>query len=202
MLTVRLLNAAPFIRRTAAIVVGMILLAVVCAIGIGLYGAVMSARSEVYEKRVDLGRLLSVVALGKSVKTSDTAEAGKEVQAEFLPGENEAAARSGLQKRLSEAAAATSVMVLSAGNAPTLNEKGVVYVGLRANISGPLENIHGLLLNLETTLPVLFIREATLTTTGSNPDMPEANSSDISAQLLFYGVLQTSAAASGSEGKS
>ncbi|MFD9901603.1 type II secretion system protein GspM [Mesorhizobium sp. UC74_2] len=199
MLSVRLLNAPLLVRRGAAIVFGLILLAVACAIVAGLYGSVMSARSEVYEKRVELGRLLSIVALEKSIKTTDTAE--KASQAEFLPGENEAAARSGLQKRLSEAASAANVTVLSAGNAPTLNEQGVVYVGLRANISGALENIHGLLRNLETTMPVLFIREATLTATGGNPDMPQANANEISAQLLFYGVLQTGAPTNNAESK-
>lgn len=202
MLLVRLLNAPPIVRRGVAIAFGLIFLGIAVAAIAGLYSAVMSARSEVYEKRVELGRLLSIAALGKSAKSNDIGKPAKMNQVEFLPEETEAAARSGLQKRLSEAAVNTSVTVLSAGNVPTLTEQGVVYVGLRANISGSLENIHGLILNLETTVPVLVIREATLTATGNSSNLPQNSSTEISAQLLFYGVLQARAASNIVESKS
>ncbi|WP_054310113.1 type II secretion system protein GspM [Mesorhizobium sp. 1M-11] len=199
---VRLLNASLLVRRSAAIALSVVFLGIAYAITASLYGALVSTRNDVYEKRAELGRLLAIVAMEKSVKATNTARASTTSPAEFLPGENEAAARSGLQKRLSEAAATTGITVLSAGNAPTINEQGVVYVGLRANVSGSLENVHGLILNLETTLPVLFIREATLTATGSNMVTAQTSSTEISAQLMFYGVLQASAPAGIGESKS
>jgi len=102
-----------------------------------------------------------------------------------------------LQTRLNAIAAANGVSVLSAGNAPMLSEAGVDFIGLRANLSGPLEGIHNAILAIETSLPVLFIREATLRTTNVGPAAGRTGDPELFAEILFYGPLQTQMAPAG-----
>ena len=151
--------------------------------------SVASAQAGIEEKRELLGQLQSVAALAKRLDSAASPVAA--ANPEFLTGESEAIIRGGLQTRLNAIATANGVNVLSAGNAPVLSEAGVDFIGLRANLSGPLEGIHNAVLAIETSLPVLFIREATLRTTDVGPVAGRTGDPEIFAEILFYGPLQT-----------
>lgn len=194
----RILNAPVLVRRSLAIGLAVIAVALASWVVFLALGSIETAKAEVDQKRETLGQLQAIVALAKTIDASAMpAPAG--AQGEFLTGESEAVIRGGLQTRLNALAASNKVTVLSAGNAPALNEDGVSYLGLRANVSGSLEAVHGFMLNLETTLPVLFVREATLRTTNTSPT--QTAEPEIFAEVLFYGALRTDDAAAPSGGK-
>lgn len=193
-----ILNAHPLVRRLIALAIAA---AAVCIAGWVVFTAfdsIAAAHTEIQEKREMLGQLQAVAALAKRLDSaSDQAAANPE----FLTGESEAVIRGGLQTRLNAIAASNGVTVLSAGNAPALRETGVDFIGLRANFSGPLEGVHSTILGIETSLPVLFIREATLRTTNVGPAAGRTADPELFAEILFYGPLQTKATSAFREAK-
>ncbi|TGQ73015.1 general secretion pathway protein GspM [Mesorhizobium sp. M00.F.Ca.ET.186.01.1.1] len=189
-----ILNSRLLLRRSLAVAI-----AGLCALLAGwllfaALGSVASARSDIDDKRATLGQIDAVVALAKTMEASAPPPAASG-RGEFLSGDSEAIIRGGLQTRLNAIATSNKVVVLSAGNAPALNENGVAYLGLRANVSGTLEGVHGFMLSLETTLPVLFIRETTLRVTNVAPSEAPNVEPEIFAEVLFYGALPSGIAA-------
>lgn len=190
-----ILNTRPTIRRLIALALAVVAACVLAWVVFAAFDSVASAQAGIEEKRELLGQLQSVAALAKRLDSAASPEAA--ANPEFLTGGSEAIIRGGLQTRLNAIAAANGVSVLSAGNAPVLSEAGVDFIGLRANLSGPLEGIHNAILAIETSLPVLFIREATLRTTDVGPAAGRTGDPEIFAELLFYGPLQTQMAPAG-----
>jgi len=185
-----ILNAPPMVRRSIALALAA---AVLCVAGWVMFAAsdsIASAEAEIEQKRELLGQLQSVAALAKRLDSAAASDPTAAANPEFLTGESEAVIRGGLQTRLNSIAAANGVTVLSAGNAPALSETGVDFIGLRANLSGSLEGIHNAIFAIETTLPVLFIREANLRTTDVGPAAGRTKESELFAEILFYGPLQ------------
>lgn len=190
-----ILNTRPTIRRLIALALAAATACVIAWVVFAAFDSVASAQAGIEEKRELLGQLQSVAALAKRLDRSASPEAA--ANPEFLTGGSEAVIRGGLQTRLNAIAAANGVSVLSAGNAPVLSEAGVDFIGLRANLSGPLEGIHNAILAIETSLPVLFIREATLRTTNVGPAAGRTGDPELFAEILFYGPLQTQMAPAG-----
>lgn len=197
-LLTRILNAPALIRRTLALALAVVAIALVGWVLFAAADSIASARADIDQKRETLGQIEAVIALAKSIESSGTPATTTDNK-EFLTGESEAIIRGALQTRLNAMAASNGVTVLSAGNAPGLIEDGVAYLGLRANVSGSLESVHGFLLSLETTLPVLFVREATLRTTNISPSASPTSPPEIFAELLFYGALQPASVAPGAK---
>ncbi|TRC72898.1 general secretion pathway protein GspM [Mesorhizobium sp. WSM4310] len=190
-----ILNTRPTIRRLIALAIAAVTACALAWLVFAAFDSVASAQAGIEEKRELLGQLQSVAALAKRLDSAASPEAA--ANPEFLTGGSEAIIRGGLQTRLNAIAAANGVSVLSAGNAPVLSEAGVDFIGLRANLSGPLEGIHNAILAIETSLPVLFIREATLRTTDVRPAAGRTGDPELFAEILFYGPLQTQMAPAG-----
>ena len=187
-----ILNTSPLVRRLIALALAAVTACVLAWAVLAGLDSVASAQAGIEEKRELLGQLQSVAALAKRLDSAASPVVA--ANPEFLTGESEAIIRGGLQTRLNTIATTNGVNVLSAGNAPLLSEAGVDYIGLRANLSGPLEGIHNAILAIETSLPVLFIREATLRTTDVGPVAGRSGDPEIFAEILFYGPLQTAVA--------
>lgn len=190
-----ILNTRPTIRRLIALTIAVVTACMLAWVVFAAFDSVASAQAGIEEKRELLGQLQSVAALAKRLDSAASPEAA--ANPEFLTGGSEAIIRGGLQTRLNAIAAANGVSVLSAGNAPVLSEAGVDFIGLRANLSGPLEGIHNAILAIETSLPVLFIREATLRTTDVRPAAGRTGDPELFAEILFYGPLQAPMAPAG-----
>lgn len=184
-----ILNTSPAIRRLIALALAGLAASVLAWIVLAAFNSVASVQARIEENRELLGQLQSVAALAQRV--GGAASPVATADPEFLSGESEAIIRGGLQTRLNAIAATNGASVLSAGNAPAFSEAGVDFIGLRANLSGPMEGIHNAVLAIETSLPVLFIREATLRTTDIGPASGRAGDPELFAEILFYGPLQT-----------
>lgn len=193
-----ILNASLTIRRLIALALAALAACVLAWVALAAFDSVASVQARIEENRELLGQLQSVAALAQRVGGASQVTAA---DPEFLSGESEAIIRGGLQTRLNAIAAINGASVLSAGNAPALSEGGVDFIGLRANLSGPLEGIHNAVLAIETSLPVLFIREATLRTTDVRPASGRTGDPELFADILFYGPLQTPVAPANSAAK-
>ncbi|MER8963827.1 type II secretion system protein GspM [Mesorhizobium sp. M0701] len=189
-----ILNAHPLVRRLIALTIAAAAACVASWVVFMAFDSVASAKAGVEEKREMLGQLQAVAALAKHLDSAAASDPAAATNSEFLTGESEAVIRGGLQTRLNAIAATNGVIVLSAGNAPALTEAGVNFIGLRASFSGPLEGVHNAILAIETSLPVLFIREATLRTTNVGPAAGRTADPELFAEILFYGPLQTKVA--------
>jgi len=189
-LAAQILNAPQATRRGLAIAITVLVVGLIVWVVVLAFETLTEARNQITQKRETLGQLHAVVALAQKLRDAPLPVGGNAEAREFLLGDSEAVIRSNLQTRLSTAAAANNVVVLSAGNAPMVTETGVSYIGIRGNLSGPLEGIHNTVLTLESSLPVLFIREATLRSTVPGPQAANAPAPDLFAELLFYGAVR------------
>ncbi|MER9071068.1 type II secretion system protein GspM [Mesorhizobium sp. M0902] len=186
-----ILNARPMVRRLIALAIAAAAACIAGWVVLMAFDSVTSARAGIEEKREMLGQLQAVAALAKRLDSAAASDPAAATNSEFLTGESEAVIRGALQTRLNAIAALKGVTVLSAGNAPALSEAGVDFIGLRANLSGPREGVHNAILAIETSLPVLFIREATLRTANVGPAAGRTADPELFAEILFYGPLQT-----------
>lgn len=196
-LTTRILNAPATVRRTLTIAIAAFLVLIVLWLILLAFEVLYAARDDVQDKRETLGQLNAIIALAKSVQTEPKSEAPN--SQDFLAGENEAIVRSNLQARLNNAARTSGAVVMSAGNVAALVEDGITYLGVRANLTGPLEGVHNTILELETTPPLLFVREATIRRVTAQP--ANGSSSDLFAEVTFYGAMRTDAASSNQDTK-
>lgn len=187
-----LLNASTAVRRSAAMALALALALIVGLIFWTACGHIAAIQAQIVEKRTILGNLNAIVELANRSGTSSPAERA-DADPEFLTGASEAVIRGALQARFNAIASTTGATVLSAGNAPALEQDGMSYVGLRANLSGPWESIHNTVLALESSRPVLFIREASLRATETATVPNQAVEPEVFAEVLFYGALRTSA---------
>lgn len=188
-----LLNATTAVRRSVAIVIAM---GLVLLSGFILWAAcshIAAIQAQIVEKRTILGNLNTVVELAnQSGKASPAELADADADSEFLTGASEAVIRGALQSRFNAIASSSGAVVLSAGNAPALEQDGTSYIGLRANLSGPWESVHNTILALESSRPVLFIREASLRSTETTTAPNQTVEPEVFAEILFYGALRTS----------
>lgn len=189
--TVLILNAPQAVRGGLAVAIAILVAGLTIWALVQALDTLADAREQVLQRRETLGQLGAVVALAQRLQETQLPVSGNAEAKEFLAGESDAVIRSNLQTRLSTAATANKVVVLSAGNAPMVTEAGISYVGLRANLSGSLEGIHNTVLALESSLPVLFIREAVLRSTVPGPQAANARTPDLFAEILFYGALRS-----------
>lgn len=190
-LTTRILNAPAIVRRTLAIAIAVVLMLVLLWLTLAAFELLRTERDGVLQKRQTLGKLDAVITLAKSIQYEGVATPIPSGAQEFLVGDREAVVRSSLQARLSSSAQKNGVVVTSAGNAPALTEENIAYIGIRANLTGPLEGVHGTVLDLESTLPVLFVREATIRAVTSSAQPLGNSPPDLFAEITFYGAMRT-----------
>lgn len=118
----------------------------------------------------------------------------------FLEGDNIAVIQAGLQTRMNTIAGSQSVVVASVGNTPPLMIDGIQYVGVRANVQGKLPAINNTLFQLETSLPPLIIREASVRSTNSVQQDNLTGPIELAAEIAVYGAVSPKGFQAGPEG--
>jgi hypothetical protein len=184
-LLTRLLNASAALQRATAgaLFLGVILAVVVVVVGMA--GALGSKQEELHELRERAGRFARVAALKEVVRAVDTPQEEKDGQALFMEAESPAIARATLQSRIGAFSRQHKVAVVSAGGLPDRDENGYKLIGLRANLVGPFENVHAMILAMESSLPPMFIRELVLKRAGQ-PQSEDEPVIQMTAQLQLY----------------
>jgi len=184
-----LLNSPLAIRRSVAILFVAVAIAIV-ATGITLTASSLYSQAEsIRDQRAHLGRLQSAIALKPILEASQQYTVAPDDRPEFLRGASEAVIQANLQTQLIAIAQAQGVDVLSIGNTAILQREGMRFAGLRANLSGNNEGIHGTIYAIETSKPYLIIRRATMRRTLKSQQTGNDGQPEIVLQIQFHGAL-------------
>ena len=186
---INLLNSPLAVRRTIALLVLLAFLGLMIVTAAFAVFSIENAHNAIREQRLALGRLQSAISqMSNWNDSSDLVDSSASFG--FLDGPSETIIRADLQKRFMVAAAGHQVGVISVGNVPNFVRNQVNYAGLQANVSGTIEQLHSLLIELETTNPILFITELTIRAPGSLDSAPTRVAPRLEAQLRIYGALR------------
>lgn len=185
----RLLNSASGVRRGAAVALAVAVVGGAVAVGVAAVASVASHAESVHDKRQQLGRLQAVLSLKPALAAAHSSDGAEAERSEFLRGSNPALVQAELQAWLGLMAETHEVKLQSVGNAPPLEQEGMRYAGLRANVSGTNEAIQGLIYEIETTRPYLIIRQAQLHSTLTSQQGPRRGPEELVLQVQFYGAL-------------
>ena len=190
----RILNARPGTRRLVAI--GLLAGSIAGAglLTVAAVSSVYASREAVREQRENLGRMQAVLALKPMMEKSAKAAIADNDRPEFLSGASDSVIQADLQTWLDGVARQNGVSIMSVGNAPALQQKGMRFAGLRADISGPNEGIQGTIFAIEAAKPYLIIRQAQLHSTLDSQSVTDAPT-ELVLRVQFYGALPPLAAA-------
>jgi hypothetical protein len=190
----RILNSSARTRRLTALAMTGATALSVLLIGAAIASSVYASRSDVREKRAQLGRLQAVLALKPMLEKSATAALAAEDRPEFLRGASDAVIQADLQTWINDIARAQGVTILSVGNAPALQQKGMRFAGLRVDLSGTNEGIQGTIFAIEAAKPYLIIRQAQLHSTLTSQEVAIDGPVELVLRVQFYGALPPPAA--------
>jgi general secretion pathway protein M len=125
-----------------------------------LVGFYQDRGQELAQRRALAERMTAIHALLPRLK----AEAAKRADPAgppslLLDGGSDALAAAGLQERLTKAATATGIVLLSAEGAPVVNVGAVRRIGLKINASGKFASLVGFLERIDQSTPPLLVDE-------------------------------------------
>lgn len=192
-----LFNAPVAVRRFAAFLVLLLVLAATGLTAWSIASALAGQGAEIDAKRQRLGALRSIINLGETVRQRHEAGPQTPVETMFLTGDGEAIVHANLQRRVTDMLAARNVNTLSIGDILTDRQDGVSFVGLRLAFSGTNEAVLSTLNDIETSLPPLVIRDASIRSASTPNQVESLGPGEIVARFRVYGVMQTDGAMTG-----
>jgi general secretion pathway protein M len=185
---IRVMALPKMAQRGLAIALAVIAALIILLLVFTAIQALSDLRAGIDEGRYNLARFERLLAQ-KPVDDAKAAAQPDDNASSFLAGENIAVIQAGLQTRVNAIASAQNVIVASVGNTPVLAIDGVQYAGVRANIQGNLPSINNTLFQLETSLPPLIIREATIRATSAMQEDGSPLPVELAAEIVVYGAV-------------
>jgi hypothetical protein len=186
-LLIRLVNLPA--NRQSIIAIAFALIAIVLpALFLAMLASVLISQSnEIHDLRIRAGKLAALAALkDDTVEMQSQPENGAAI-ALLITGENLPIAKANLQSRFNAIVAAHGGSVASSGDVPDVTDKGLLLIGMRADISGTNEAIEGVLSDIESSKPPLMVRELMLRSEGAPPsDRPMT----LTASFKLYGAIK------------
>ncbi|MCP4182995.1 MAG: hypothetical protein GY761_06720 [Hyphomicrobiales bacterium] len=187
-----LYGLSPWLQKLLALAILLLLISVL-VLWLAQTGIDIAANEQsITHKRQQLARFESFAnyVLEQPVqKSGDVHTPGK--GEEFLKPELEPVMMAQLQNRLKTIARSQRVKIIAIGSLPKATINDVQYIGLRLSASGTYKSIYGMLLDVETSRPYLFIRQAHIRSSASSVRDPQRDV-DISVQLSIYGAVAKS----------
>lgn len=176
------------VQRSLAFGLGIIGILLVLLILLSGMQALEDLQNSIEEGRSNLARLEQLIAQ-RPADNGQPAVQQSDITAVFLPGENIAVIQAGLQTRVNAIASAQGAIVASVGNAPVIAIDDMQYAGVRVDIQGNLPSISNTLFDLETSLPPLIIKEATIR--GTNPAQKggSVRPVELAGEIVIYGAV-------------
>ncbi|MBA8882022.1 type II secretion system protein GspM [Phyllobacterium myrsinacearum] len=195
---IRVMALPKLAQRTLAIALAVIMVVLMLLLFFAGFQALSDLRTGIDDNRYNLARFERMLAQ-KPVDDGQTAAQPDDTTSSFLTGDSIAVIQAGLQTRVNADASAQNVVVASVGNTPVLVIDGVQYAGVRANIQGNLPSINNTLFQLETSLPPLIIREATIRATNAVQVDGSPQPVELAAEIVVYGAVNPKGMQSGPE---
>lgn len=141
---------------------------------------------EIDELRHELGRVTSLVERGRDLQR-EAEDRGRNIEALFLAGADEAAAASGLQTVVTAVAREIGLDVISSGRTASFDIEGVRMVGVKVDVTGGVSAVYAYLDTLFHRLPNADIRKISVwRQDGGNVPGREAV---LVAQIEVFGAL-------------
>jgi Type II secretion system (T2SS), protein M subtype b len=185
----RLMNAPLWAQRLVAVVVVVVFFAAAAAAAAAMTASLDAKNEELQLLRDRAGRFARVVALEESLRAANgSADAGADASL-FIEAESPAIARAALQGRITAMAGAHGVVVVSSGGLPDRTENGYQLIGLRADVTGEFNAVHSTVLDIESNLPPLFIRELGIKLAGG-PGRGQPGPPQLTAQIQLYAAYR------------
>lgn len=184
---IRVMALPRLAQRSLAIALTAIFALIILLLIFTGFQALSDLRTRIDENKYNLARFERLLAQ-KPMDGQVIAQPDNTISS-FLTGDNIPVIQAGLQTRVNAIAGAQNVIVASVGNTPVLAIDGVQYVGVRANIQGNLPSINNTLFQLETSLPPLIIREATIRATSAMQEDGSPLPVELAAEIVVYGAI-------------
>lgn len=125
-----------------------------------LVGFYQDRAQELAQRRALADRMIAIHALLPRLKAQAATRADPAGPPSLLlDGRSDALAAASLQERLTKAATATGIVLLSAEGAPVVNVGAVRRIGLKINVSGKFASLVGFLERIDQSTPPLLVDE-------------------------------------------
>lgn len=196
---IRVMALPKIAQRSLAIALAGIGLLIILLLVLTSFQMLVDLQSRIEEGRYNLARFDRLLDQKPAGEAQVEASIGGTVSA-FLEGDNIAVIQAGLQTRMNTIAGSQSVVVASVGNTPPLMIDGIQYVGVRANVQGKLPAINNTLFQLETSLPPLIIKEASVRSTNSVQLDSLTGPIELAVEIAVYGAVNPKSFQTGAEG--
>jgi Type II secretion system (T2SS), protein M subtype b len=188
MLLTRLINAPMRLQKFAAAALLALGLTLAYVLAASAFAFVRDKQAELTDLREKAGRLTQIAGMKGSV---DLTPANAASQSLFLEAESLTIGRANLQSRVDAIAQSNGLLLSSAGGLPDLEENGLKLIGLRVDLSGGYDSVHKAIVELETSMPPLMVRElAVRLASGEGGDRPL----ELAAQIKLFGAFRLTGA--------
>jgi cell division protein FtsB len=186
MLLTYLLNLSAPIQRYIAVGLGLAAILLLVTSGWQSVGVLSDQNEVILQLRTQAGKLEQLAKMKGTIKNE--IEKPSDGEGLLLVAASAPIARAELQTRIIAFAQGHQASVASIGDVPDIVENGLTLVGVRANISGTNDAIQKAVLEMESVMPPLLVREFSIQTSGADlPDGP----SDLSVQFQVYGAMHS-----------
>jgi hypothetical protein len=189
----RLMNAPLWAQRLTAIIGFLVVLALLAGMIAAMALTLDAKRRQLVEIRETAGRFARIAALEKGLQEAGSTDNRSADASLFVEAASAAIARASLQARITAVAGSHGLQVVSAGSLPDRSEQGFQLVGLRADVSGAFDAVHGMVLDIESALPPNFIRELNLRLSGA-PSEKETGPPQLTVQIKVFAAYRQPAA--------
>jgi hypothetical protein len=177
------------IKRAIALGIPLLVLALIWAVLVTpILEAFSLADRDIEARRHLLGKLTGALTrVGYSQERISDAVAKLDMS-ELLPPAPDAVMSASLQSRIAERAREHGLQAQTMQMLPARANSGIKWIGLGVTLSGPAENIAGLLAAIEASKPYFFIERLALSSQGS-PAASDGPPPLLTADFEVYGAV-------------
>lgn len=185
----RLMNAPLWMQRFAAMMTLVLAGAIMAGLVMAMASAILAKHEELRVERDRAGRLLRIVSMNEKLDPPASGDQSADGQSLFLEAGSPAIGRAEIQSRIAAIAATNKIELASVGSLPDRNDNGYQMIGLRTDMNGTFGGIHETIMEIESSLPPMFVREMTIQRTGPAAKAPPGPP-QLTAQLKIFVAYQ------------
>ena len=179
-------------RRVPAVILGLMLLAVPLLIfGYWFHGAWKDGEEKISDVLVKFDRLRSIAAYKQVLGTLASTADDKVYDDLFLKEGIAAVVSADLLTQLKQVAATGGVEVVRAGDLQPKTEGTITFIGGSLEMSGTISAIYGLVQQIESAKPLLFIDRLDMRSNGSG-GAGDKTETRLLVQMHVFGAVRSS----------
>lgn len=138
-----------------------------------------------------ISRLKAIVTLEPALSSSSSSADESAVAGNFLAGTDDTLVVADVQSRLGALALSHKTEIDSARALAAKSVEGLIYIGLKVELRGNLRDVQGIIYDIETLEPFLFVERLTLRLSEQSnfgqPQIPQ-DAAQLKAELEIYGA--------------